>query len=153
MNLKLCYDEAVRSGIHIYSDKDCEFLIYKGFKISKFESSYEIHDVRINDFYEDVSKKDLEMFDVHGFLKGADIICYERNKVRYVKYIKKLEKIYEKRTDFRCKYDENPKFYEKGLNNCEEGILKYTDLLFFYKAKILQHEFIYKIKQKFLDNE
>lgn len=153
MNLQLWYEQAVRIGVHTYCDDNCEFLIYKGFKISKYPHKYLIENVRNSDFYEPLTESQQEFLIDQGFIKGADTYSYERNKVRYMKYIRRLEKVYDDRTLFRNKREINPKFYDKRLNNCEEGILKYTDLLFFYKAKILQYEQFYNINIKFIQNE
>lgn len=155
MNLQTWYNKAVKIGTHTYVGDNCEFLIYKGFKISKFPDRFSIQNVRTSDFYSNVSDEDMEVLKKEGFIKGSDTLSYERNKVRFTEYIKTLEKLYENRKEYLTKYDNNPKFYTKRLKNCEEGLCKYSDLLFFYKAKILQYEQIYNINNnlKFFKDE
>ena len=148
MDEKIWFEEAVKYGLTIYTvrDTDINYIVYKGFKITKTEGRYFIQDIRLNDFYTNVDKKQIITLKENGFIKGADIISYERNKRRIAKYISLLEKLYENKEEYVKKYNNNASFYEKKLNNCREGILKYSDLLFFYKAKILQHEIKYNLK-------
>ena len=148
MDEKIWFEESVKYGLTIYTvrDTDINFIVYKGFKITKTEGRYFIQDIHLNDFYTNVDKKQIITLKENGFIKGADIISYERNKRRIAKYISLLEKLYENKEEYVKKYNTNESFYEKKLNNCREGILKYSDLLFFYKAKILQHEIKYNLK-------
>ena len=135
------FNEAVENRQKVFATSDSDFIIYKGFKITKsIDGNYEIQDVRMNDFYSKVMEKDFIILTNLGFIKGADKISYERNLRRVAIYTKKLEKLYTEREMCKKKLPTNVKFYEKKLKNCQENIGKYIDLMFFYKSQVVQYE-------------
>lgn len=149
--IKEWFNEAVLHNVNIYKNiyksDNYEYIFYKGFKITKLkeEDEYYIQDIRINDFYTNISEKQISNFKKYGFIKGADIMSYKRNYHRMVFYIKKLEKLYEEKEIVEKELKTNffKKNYVKKLKNYQENINKYRDLLIFYKIKINQHKLKY----------
>src|SRR5690606_8400224 len=129
--VKQWFDEAIENHIKVFTAPESEFIIYKGFKITKtIDGNYIIQDVRINNFYSKVSDKDLSVLTTLGFIKGVEKLSYDRNLRRVVIYTKKLEKLYSEREICQKRMSTNVTFYSKKLRNCKEGIGKYIDLLF-----------------------
>lgn len=127
--------------------EDCEFVFYKGFKITKYyeEGEYVLEDVRFNDFYQPVSNKNLSIFKTQGFIKGIDNITFERDQKRMSRYKKKIEQLYQYRDEYRRLRNKDPKFYDKKIRNCMDNIHKYVDLFFFYKVRVNQHKQKYNL--------
>lgn len=124
---------------NIYKDGDSLFVIYKGFKLihHQEEDSYDIIDVRFSDYYTSVKEKDLDLFKEKGFVKGADLLVKERAEERMERYLRSIGKLYEKREEYEKKFESNPKFYTKKINNANINIHRLADLYHFYKAKSL----------------
>lgn len=133
--------------VFIQTDEQ-EYIIYKGFKITKFSSGYKIQDVRLSDFYSEVKESHFKILVKHGFIRGADAIVYTRNKKRVRTYTKKIEELYDQRKEYQKNLKKNKAFYEKKLRNCQENINKNIDLLFLYKSRISNHESKYNINVK-----
>lgn len=133
--LEKWFEESIKS-LKVFVTADCDFIIYKGFKISKFfEGGYRIQDTRFNDFYSDVTKSDLLVLKDNGFIKGAKIIMHERDLKRIKIYEKKIEKLYSDKDKFKSLLSTNKTFYSKRINNCEEGIEATSNLLFLFKIR------------------
>lgn len=148
--VKQWFDEAVKEGVRVYSSEESEYLIYKGFKITKNLDNYVIHDVRRSDFYDPLKHNDYITLQKLGFIFGCDSIVHSRNKRRVLIYTRRLEKIYTNRRlyESKLKVKSTRAFYEKKIRNCQENIRKNIDLLFFYKSKVEQHELKYNNNEK-----
>ena len=138
--LKKWFEEA--SVIKVFTCKTHEFIIRKGFKITHYfeDDTYSILDTRFNDFYTAVSEEDMTLLVSHGFIKGTNIIMYNRNVVRVDNYIKRIEDLYVKKAKYKKLLPRNKPFYTKRIRNCSEGIHNYHDLLQFYQAQVEQFE-------------
>lgn len=141
MSIKLLYEKAIQDGVPERSQEDgkCKFIIYRGFKVVKeVGGKHLLFDVRFSDFYDKVSKKDLDILLSNGLVKGADYIMYSRDIYR-IKERKdtiaalydKIENVYKKNFDKGLKI----KFYEKRIRNARSNIKYHLDLLFVYKAR------------------
>lgn len=140
------FDEAVKYRVRVYSVKDSDYILYKGFKISKFhDGEHLIQDIRLTDFYTEVEKEHLAIINTKGFIRGADDISYERNVIRVDDYTKKIETLYGNLEDFEKNKNKKPSFYAKKIENCQKNIHNYVDLMFFYKAQIEQYKNKYKL--------
>lgn len=115
--------------------------IYKGYKLT--DST--ILNVRLNDFYKSITEKEMETFSQYGFITGADLLCYRRNKRRVSNYTKTLERLYQARGEYKQKCNEE--YYAKKLVNCEDRILYYLDLLLLYKSRVVRYEEVNGINQ------
>lgn len=133
--IKGWYKEAVRYRCLVYSFEEFEYILYKGFKIIKFDNGeYTIQDTRLSDLYNEVGEEHMKVLEESGFIVGADQLSYERNVKRVKDYTEKIEKLYTEMDEL--KISGTP----KKIENCDENILKYIDLMFFYKVKVEQHE-------------
>lgn len=139
--LKLWFEEVFSSGLLQNTSSNINYIIYRGFKLSKNEDDYKIEDVRFSDFYEPVREKDLEILTKLGFLKGADWISHSRNVRRVKIYTRLIERLYNNKKDYKSKLRplKTRAFYQKKLRNCQENIHKTIDLLFLYESKVNQH--------------
>lgn len=127
---------------NIYTFKDHEFAVVKGFKLTRYfdKDLYTVQDTRLNDFYNEVSKPDMEILLNNGFLKGVDIIGYKRNVKRVNRYLRLIESLYGKRAKYNKSLEKNKSFYGKRIRNCNENIHKYHDMMQFYQSKVEQFE-------------
>ena len=124
---------------------DCgnhRFVARKGFKITYYieDGSYTILDIRTNDFYTEVLESDIKILTKYGFIKGTDLIRYNRSLARVKDYIHKIEGTYAKKARYKTLLHENELFYTKRIKNCNENIHKYHDMMQFYKAQVEQFE-------------
>ena len=144
--VKQWFEEAKRE-LKLFRVSDVEFVIYKGFKITSSKSitsKFLIEDVRYSSFYSKPSSIDLDFFKEFGFIKGADIIGFERDSLRIGYYTKKIERLYTKRRKAKKEMHLNKKLNEKRVRNINKHIDNYIDLLFFYQTKINQFNNKYK---------
>lgn len=132
--LKEWFEESIKYDIKIFSTIDSEFIIYKGFKITKIEDNYIIQYVRLNDFYSNVSYRNMKTLKDLGFIKGVDKIYYES--------ISKRIKIYTKKVRFFENKKDNEKISPKKLSFYNNLIQNYTELIFYYKFKIKQYNLL-----------
>jgi hypothetical protein len=128
----------------IHETKGGTFIIYKGFKISFIEGVYHMYDVRFSNLYTSVVQKDLNLFSKHGFIKGADIINYNRNSKRVLSYKKRTEILYDKRAKFKKEMPKNPKLNQKRIKNINIRIRDYVDQMFLYQNRIQDFNNKYK---------
>lgn len=144
--LEQWFDEVRLSVLNVHRYKETEFIIYKGFKLSKTHGKYKIEDVRISDFYGDVKKRDYNTLLKLGFIKGTDYIVHKRNLRRVGIYTRLLEKLYSERKEYERKLRplKTRAFYKKKIKNCQENIHRSIDLLYLYKSRIDQYNLKYK---------
>ena len=140
--IKDWFEEA--SIIKVFQSEDHEFSINSGFKVTHYfeDNSYTIQDTRLNDFYTEVSEAHKNIFREKGFIIGTNIIMYDRNIKRVDKYLRLIEGLYAKITEYKKDIKKDRPFYVKRIRNCNENIHKYHDLMQFYKSKVDQ----FKIK-------
>ncbi len=124
----------------VFKDKNSSFVIYKGFKIRKSDKKYSILDTRLRDLYSKIRDKDLIVINKYGFIRGVDLLSYERNVRRSYYYKRRTEKYY----TIRDSLIKNDKDYNNKLNNCNNNIYKNIGLIFFYNSKIHQFKSKYK---------
>jgi hypothetical protein len=139
-DMKSWFEEA--SAVRVYQEGDHEFSIIKGFKVTHYfeDESYTILDTRLNDFYTKVTEAHKNIFCEKGFLKGTSIIMYGRNVKRVNKYLRLIEGLYSKISEYKKSLQKNKVFYTKRIANCRQNIHEYHDLLQFYKSKVDQFE-------------
>lgn len=135
------YEEYLGSGKRPpFQDVDEEFIIYKGFKIIRSPEGYIILDVRRSDLYDPVREVDLKMFKDHGFVKGADIIMYQRDKIRCKKYKEAIEFLYLLRRQYKEELPGSKRvaFVKKKIRNINKNIHDNADSIFFYQTRMKQ---------------
>lgn len=153
--LKEWFNEVLENNMEIYSSKESEYLIYRGFKLSRsFDGEYKIQDVRLSDFYDDVKDRDYKILVKLGFIRGGDWIVNKRNIKRVQTYTRIIEKLYDDKRDYQSKLRprKTRAFYQKKLRNCQENIHKTIDLLFLYKSRINQYNSKYNINVEKIKN-
>ena len=146
--LERWYKECVdNKSLRSFRDKDSEFYIYKGFKLERVLDIIILKDVRYNDFYNKVFKKDKKILKKHGFIKGCDLIMYERDSLRVNRHKGLLESLYIERKKVEKNY-KNPrkrKSSEKRLRSIGPAIQENIDFMFFYDARRIQTKEKYKL--------
>lgn len=152
--IKEWLEEYLSSGIgKLHKTKKYNFIIYKGFKITHHLDSdtYEIVDVRYNDFYTELEPRDFRFLHCHGFVKGVDLLMYERDRERFEYSTGHLEIKYQERDDMKRNRDmySDRRFRVKS-EGIEKSIREHTDNLFFYGTRMRQIEVKYKME---IENE
>ena len=139
-----------RGGMRTFHHEGVDFIIYKGFKLSKYEKHYAVEDVRRSDFYDEVRPSDHKKLVELGFVRGVDQVVNTRNLKRIGIYTRILEKLYTDKLSYKDSLREvsTKEFYEKKLRNCQENIHKNIDLLFLYKTRINQYNLKYSINKE-----
>ncbi len=121
------FDE-VKNTLKVHTGIDCQYIIYKGFKLTKLSDGSEtIQDARFCDFYSKVKPKDKRMIDLLGFIEGANYICNMRNTKRVKTYENKVINLYKKLND--TDNTEKRKLIRRNIN-------KNLDLMFLYKSRV-----------------
>jgi len=143
--IKEWFNEAKADDQEIFKLNDIEFIIYKGFKIIRQYDTYYIKDVRFNNMYSEVSKKCYSEFVSKGFIKGADNICFRRNRDRILYYKKRAEMLYNKRIKFSKELDSNRRLNEKRIRNLNKNIEESIDHMFLYKTRVNQYKTKYNL--------
>jgi hypothetical protein len=136
-NIKIWFNQA-KSIATTFKTYDSDFIIYKGFKLSKRNNEYYLQDVRFSNLYTEVSKENLDKFLKLGFKKGADLISFERDSMRVISYKKRTEALYDKRKLFEKELPKKRAFNEKRIRNINKRIDEFIDLLFFYEVRVKQ---------------
>lgn len=128
--------------IKVFTFDDHEFVIRNGFKITHYIEGdlYTIQDIRLNDFYDEVTEQDLTILIEKGFIQGTDIIMYYRNVKRVDMYLRSIEELYNKRAEYMKRLPKNKPFYTKRIRNCNKNIHDNHDMMQFYQAKVEQFE-------------
>ncbi len=100
----------------VYEDGNSTFIIYRGFKISKyFNTGYiEILNVRSSDFYKPIPDNVMTSFIARGFEKTCDILQITRDKRRIFLLTKRIRTTIEN-NDAKKRYE---------LTRDRRGILK-----------------------------
>lgn len=122
-------------------------VFYKGFKLSNIEGNYTVVDVRMTDFYNKISREDLEMLDKHGFIKGADLLMYARDITRVATYTGMVERFTRMKVGFEGKLSQkqSESFAEKRIRNCETNLELLDELMSFYSTRLSNTKIKYKI--------
>jgi len=123
-------------GVRVFTDNDCEFIIYKGFKIYCNSEIYTIKDARLSDFYTEVKEGDHQQLVELGFIEGADAISFKRSEDRVKYFNKKLENLYNQRKYYEKNLKKDKRLFTKKINTCNQKIEEAVDKLIFYKSKI-----------------
>ncbi|MCB0752912.1 MAG: hypothetical protein KDC52_15680 [Ignavibacteriae bacterium] len=141
--LAIWYKQAVqKTNKYILFDR--EFIIYKGFKITKLsESSYTIEDVRFSNLYGKVSEEVLTLLSQKGFIEGVDYIGYVRDSKRVKDYKKTIETLYSRRKKYKKIFDTNPKLNDKRIKSINKKIPYYAFLMGFYQTRLNQFNIKY----------
>lgn len=147
MNETKRWYEEVKDKLRVHSMWGIDFIFYKGFKLSKLGDDYDIQDVRHSNLYSVITKKCYHKFLVNGFIKGADIISFERDKKRIISYTKKTENLYQKRKKFKKEMLKDKRLNKKRIRNINRKIDEHIDLLFFYKTRTKQFNYKYNEEQ------
>lgn len=148
------YEKARRHGAVTYRDKDVEFIIYKGIKLEKTNDGLRMLDVRFNDFYTRVSKRDKRVLKKHGFIKGCDILMYNRDLMRSSMYKREIEDLYtqldrhRKLVGTRSTKVAIKKRSRKAIGILERNIRDTIDLFLLYSSRANQFEIKYNGKVK-----
>lgn len=124
-----------------------ESIIYKGFKISKVDGIFMIYDVRFGNLYSKVKACDMALMDEHGFIKGADIISFNRDEKRINFYKKKAEREYDRRKvcEKELKVKKDIRLNKKRIRNINRRIDIYIDCLFLYRTRVNQYKIKYNL--------
>lgn len=138
------YKQAVRiTGKHTTS-LNKEFIIYKGFKITKHDNqSFTIEDVRFTNMYGKVSDKSLEILSEKGFIAGVDYIGYLRDNVRIKSIKKTIETLYSRRRKYKKEFDNDPRLNDKRIRSINKKIPRYVFLMGFYQTRVNQFNIKY----------
>jgi len=142
--IKEWFTEA-KTTTKVFNLVDSEFIIYKGFKILKVEDVYTIYDVRLSNMYSSVTSECFKELSKKGFIKGADYICFKRNKKRVVTYKKRAEVWYDKRRKYKKELPNNRELNEKRIRNINRKIEEAIDHMFLYKIRINQYKSKYSV--------
>jgi ribosomal protein S8 len=123
-----------------------EYIIYKGFKITKDEEGFNIIDTRFHDFYSKVKKSDLDLLESQGFIKGCDIIMYNRDIRRANRHRHILEELtLEKESIVKSKGKVSTRKYRMGMDRVSKEIRHHLDKLFLYNTRKKQIEIKYNL--------
>lgn len=130
---------------NVHKDFNSEFLIYKGFKITKKEGSYRIQDVRHSEFYSPVSIQDLNEIKEKGFIAGIDYINYVLNLGRVENYKLQVDtlKLKKKLARKELRQGIDRRLNNKRIRLANENILEYEDLIQLTESRIKQFNFKY----------
>lgn len=118
-----------------YKKKD---VFSKGFKIIRNTPDYIIKDIRFNDFYQDVSDRDMGILAEKGFIKGTSLILYFRDKHRMELLEHRIIALSEQKVAVQNTKDDGKN--KKRLGILDKNIKGYVDLLLFYSHRIKQYE-------------
>ena len=123
-----------------------DYIIYLGFKITRTDAlEYIIEDVRRSDLFNPLRKSDTKILKRLGFVKGVELIRYQKDQKRVVKSEAALLKAYNGKKEALSQLD-NPDrkkpraFYEKKVKNCSNSIQHNADMIFFYRSRVEQYE-------------
>ena len=131
----------------VFTLADSKFIIYKGFKILNVEGIYTIQDVRFSNMYSSVTPDCYKEFKKKGFIKGADYICFKRNKKRVLTYKKRAEVWYDKRRRVKKEIPKNTELNEKRIRNVNRKIEESINHMFLYKTRINQYKSKYSVQK------
>ena len=133
----------------LYVGDGFEFIIYKGFKILRDEENTRIMDVRKTDFYSEVTIEDFNVLCTQGFVKGCDILVYNRDCKRVKYYKGRLAQKYKEREEARKqKGTVDPRRLAVRLESLDRMITDGVDKLFFFEVRKTQTENKYNLNNE-----
>lgn len=135
--VRIMFEEG-SSVTNIHQDNKGEFLIYKGFKITKEENNYRIQDVRRSEFYSSVKESEYELMLEKGFVHAADLISYELNLERIENYKVSIEALELKKKLAKKTLREDRRLNLKRIRLAEENIVELQDLIQLSQSRIKQ---------------
>lgn len=139
MNVNRKWFEEASSVCNIQKDVNGDFIIYKGFKITKGElESYKIEDVRHSEFYSAISLSDYGTFIIKGFIAGADFLSNDRNIKRVVSYKSEIKTLETKRRLAKKEIKLDVRLNKKRIRLAEDRILELRDLIVITETRIKQ---------------
>lgn len=142
------YEEAVKSNVTVFTtNKDQDFLIYKGVKIARNGEEYEAFDVRVSDYYSSVSDDVRAKLNHMGFIKGSDQISHRRNINRVLNLTCGIKSLEEKKSRYEEKLksisnETHPVEYSqclKKIKSSEDSIDKMVVERAVYQNRINQY--------------
>lgn len=140
INLKNCFEEVKNVGKYLTLG-DCSFVIYKGFKVTKFDNgSYKLEDTRRSDFYSDLLPQDVEAIIDLGYIKGIDYIYYKNNLRRLKDSERRIENLYNKKIELKNNTKIDKQAYDKNLAIYNKNINENIDLMFLCKSRVGQYK-------------
>jgi hypothetical protein len=93
-------------------------VIYHGFKIELWESGEGyLYDIRWKDIYDEVFKEDLAMFIDHGFVLGADLICYKRSLSQMKRHLRIMSKLLDRQKRLKSLDTKGSRRSYNGIQN------------------------------------
>lgn len=142
--IKDWYEQA-KNVTKVFETIDGEFIIYKGFKISRpFDGDFKIEDTRFRNMYSPVRRNDLKRFLLVGFIRGADQLSYIRDLSRVERLQTRAGKLYDKRKQFKKDFNKDKRLNEKRLRTSKVKLDELIDLIFHYNSKIQQYNSKYE---------
>lgn len=144
--IQIWFEEAKKEAL-VFNVLEDEFVIYKGFKLTNGDSGYVLEDTRFSNMYTPVTKTSMEKFRTHGFVKGADIISFERNTKRVESFKRRAELLYDKRRKFKKELPKNKRLNEKRIRNINKRIEEFIDHMFLFKSRIQQFNNKYNLDE------
>lgn len=140
------YEEALKVTKE-FKVNEITFIIYKGFKITKFsKEKFLLEDVRHDDFYTPLSKEDLTGIEQKGFVKAVDEIRYYLDKGRLDSCTKRIEYLYKKRKKAKKDMSKDVRLNRKRIRLANKNIDILVDRIFLYQTRIEQFEHKYNLR-------
>lgn len=113
-------------------------LLYKGFKLIKNGDEYSILDIRKFDHYSPVKDRDLIILENEGFVRGCDLILYNRDIHRIQVCNDAIIRKTLLKKGYKEKLHEDPRGYKKKIGICERQNEELIVLLRFYESRSSQ---------------
>ena len=146
--IQLWYKEALNVTKE-FKVKGISFIIYKGFKIAKYDSGfYLLQDVREDDFYSEVIDSEYKMIVEKGFVKAVDEINHKLNIKRVRDYTKQVEFLYFKRKKAKVNLKKDIRLNKKRIKLANKNIDILVDQMFLFKTRINQFNNKYKLENE-----
>lgn len=141
--IKVWYNEAVKVTRE-FKILGMNFIIYKGFKISKKnDGEYILQDVRYEEEYTDVSLEEFALMQKKGFIKAVDEINHSLNLQRIKEYTKKIEFLYAKRKKAKLEMQKDVRLNKKRIKLANKNIDILVDQMFLFESRIEQFNIKY----------
>ena len=143
MNVVERWFEKASRLVNVHKDFEGEFLIYRGFKISKENGVFRIQDVRHSEFYSPVLSHEYAMMVEKGFIATCDILSYENNIERIEDYRVTIEALELKKKLAKKSLKSNKKLNLKRIRLAEENIVELKNLIQLTESRIKQFKIKY----------
>jgi hypothetical protein len=122
------------------------FIIYKGIRISEDEEGFHIKNARGElDDYEDIHSHDILTLSEHGFVKGCDYLCYNRDLEEITRLESEIVRLIDKRKKFKAELPKNARLNKKRIRNINKNVRILSDEIFFRKVRSNQFKIKYKL--------